>query len=177
MGAFVAMQAAALSPHRVGRLVLIDAVGFPDAMALMTLVSGDTWLSSLARSSDEYVDRVRGAGLVEPWSDEWTRYFDEELVAVDGRLRPRTDRWAVIEDTAHASRRNPRTLWGALGVPVLLVCATRPLSRAGGFMVPRTERDAFLRVVPHAEVVEVDANHLGVMTHPDCAAAIRRFVS
>ena len=176
MGAFVAMQVVALAPHRVRRLVLIDAAGAPDALALMTVVSGEPWLSSMARSSQDYVDRVREAGLVEPWSDHWDDYFRAELISVDGRLRSRNDRWAVVEDTAHASGRNPRALWGALAVPVLLVRATRPVSRAGGFMIPDTERAAFVRAVPHAEVVEVDANHLGLMTHHDCAAAIRRFL-
>jgi pimeloyl-ACP methyl ester carboxylesterase len=177
MGAFVAMQAVASAPHRVRRLVLIDAAGAPDSVALMTVVSGEPWLRSFARSAEDYVDRVRGAGLVEPWSDHWERYFHQELVAVEGRVRSRCDRWAVLEDTAHASSRHPRALWGALALPILLVRATRPLSRAGGFMVPDTERAAFVRAIPHAEVVEIDANHLGVMTHPDAAAAIRRFLS
>lgn len=177
MGAFVAMQAVASAPDRVRRLVLIDAAGAPDSVALMTVVSGEPWLRSLARSAEDYIDRVRRAGLVEPWSDHWERYFRQELVAVEGRVRSRCDRWAVLEDTAHASSRHPRALWGPLALPILLVRATRPLSRAGGFMVPDSERAAFVRAIPHAEVVEVDANHLGVMTHPDTAAAIRRFLS
>jgi pimeloyl-ACP methyl ester carboxylesterase len=145
MGAFVAMQAVVRAPHRVRRVVLIDGVGVPDALALMVLFAGDRWSSWPLRASEVGVERA--------------------------------DRWAVLEDTAHAATRRPRALWDALAIPVLLVRATRPLTRAGGFVVTDAERAAFVRAVPHAEVVEVDADHLGVMTHPDCAAAIRRFVS
>jgi pimeloyl-ACP methyl ester carboxylesterase len=176
MGAFVAMQAAARAPQGVRRLVLIDGVGTPDIMALVTLLSVQRWLSR-ARSAEDYVQMVREAGLVEPWYDRWTQYFRDELVWVDGRLRSQTDPWAVVEDAAHASWRRPRALWDSLAGPVLLVRATRPVSRAGGFMVPNAERAAFVRAVPHAEVVEVDANHLGLLTHPDAAAAISRFLS
>jgi pimeloyl-ACP methyl ester carboxylesterase len=176
MGAFVAMQAVALAPQGVRRLVLIDGVGSPDVMALVTILAVHRWLSR-ARSSDGYAHVMREAGLVDPWYDRWDQYFRDELVWVDGRLRSQTDPWAVAEDVAHAGWRSPRALWDCLAGPVLLVRATRPVSRLGGFMVPSAERAAFVRAVPHAEVVDVDANHLGLLTHPDAAAAISRFLS
>jgi hypothetical protein len=62
-------------------------------------------------------------------------------------------------------------------MPTLLLRATRELGRGTGFVVPAEDRDRFRLDVPHAEVVEIDANHLTINTHADAAAAVRRFLT
>jgi lipase len=177
MGAFVAMEMAALDPTAVRRMVLIDGVGLPDLLAVTAIVRVVRRLAGPSRSADAYLDRVRLTGAVTPWNEYWDRAFRYELVADGGGVRPRTDPVAVLEDMAYGSWRDPHALWDRLTVPILLVRATRPLLGGGGHVVGPRDRDRFLDSVPGAEVAEVDANHYGVMTHPATASAIRAFLS
>jgi len=57
-------------------------------------------------------------------------------------------------------------------MPTLLLRATQELFEGAGFIVPATERDAFLAAVTSARQVEVDANHYGINTHPASSEAI-----
>jgi lipase len=177
MGAFVAMEMAALDPGAVRRIVLVDGLGLPDLLAVTAIIRVVRRLAGPSRSAEAYLDRVRLTGAVTPWNEYWERAFRYELVAEGGAVRPRTDPVAVLEDMAYGSWRDPHALWDRLTMPVLLVRATRPLLGGGGHVVGAHDRDRFLRTVPGAEVAEVDANHYGVMTHPATAAAIRSFLS
>ncbi|HEX6492866.1 MAG TPA: alpha/beta fold hydrolase [Candidatus Dormibacteraeota bacterium] len=176
MGAFVAMEMAAMEPDAIRRLVLVDGLGLPDLLAITAIVRVVRRLAGPSRSAGAYLDRVRLTGAVTPWNDYWERAFRYELVADGDGVRPRTDPVAVLEDMAYGSWRDPHALWHRLTMPVLLVRATRPLLAGGGFVVGAADRDRFLRTVSGAEVAEVDANHYGVMTHPDTVSAIRRFL-
>jgi len=57
------------------------------------------------------------------------------------------------------------------------VRATREFEPGSGYVVPADDRDRFRREVPDASVVEVDANHQTINTHPDTADAVRAFLS
>ena len=61
-------------------------------------------------------------------------------------------------------------------MPVLLVRAAQPLVPGGPFIVGEDDRAAFAQSVPEVKVVEVDANHYGVVTHPRTAEAIQVFL-
>lgn len=176
MGAFVGMQAAALAPARVRRLVLVDAVGPPEPQTVAAIRRAVERLGALYASADEYVARVREVGSVVPWSERWERAFRYELVDVEGGVRSRTDRSAVLEDLAYGEAHDPRELWDGLGVPVLLVRSALPILPGQGFVVSAADRDAFVARVPGAEVVEIAANHYGVMTHEETAHAVARFL-
>ncbi|MEA2672146.1 MAG: hypothetical protein QOG45_2366 [Chloroflexota bacterium] len=177
MGAFVAMEMAGLDASDIRRVVLVDGLGLPDMLAVTAILRVVRRLSGPSRSADDYLERVRMTGAVTPWNEYWDRAFRYELTADADGVRPRTDPVAVLEDMAYGGWRDPRALWDRLAMPVLLVRATRPLLSLGGHVVGTADRDRFLRAVPGAEAVEVDANHYGVMTHPATASAIRSFLS
>lgn len=176
MGAFVGMQAAAIAPGRVRRLVLVDAVGPPEPQTVETIRRAVERLGATYPSTDDYVDRVRQVGSVVPWSERWERAFRYELVDVEGGVRARTDRSAVLEDLAYGEAHDPRELWAGVAVPALLVRSALPILPGQGFVVSAADRDAFIARVPGAEVVEIAANHYGVMTHDATASAIARFL-
>ena len=177
MGAYVAMQAAALAPRRLAAVVLIDSAGTPDPLAASRLLLSVRGLTAKRDSAEEHARAFRAAGVVQPWSEVWEQALLDDLVTSSDGVRRRTSGAAVKEDVAHAITRRPRALWDALEMPVLLVRATRPITRMGGFVVPARERDAISAHVPELRVVEVAANHLGVLTHPDTVGAIRDFLA
>jgi hypothetical protein len=92
-------------------------------------------------------------------------------------VRPPTSKAAVVEDIVYASQQDARSFWPSLTMPTLLVRAARPLLPGTGFIVGAKLRDAFLAAVSSAEGVEIDANHYGVMAHPDSLRAIAGFLT
>ena len=177
MGAFVAMQAAHAAPGRIERIVLVDACGRPPADVLPLIRLAVERLGKTFPSADDYAARMRALGTVSPWNDLWERYFRYELRQVEGGVQARTSRDAVLEDLAYIESHDPRTLWPALTMPVLLLRAARPLVPGGPWLVTEADRDDFLRRVTGAEAVEIDANHYGIVAHPAAVEAARHFLS
>jgi pimeloyl-ACP methyl ester carboxylesterase len=177
MGAFVAMQAVALGGGRVRRLVLVDGVGPPDPAAIPPIIASVQRLGVVAPSADAYWQEIRARGAVAPFEGLWEAHARYELEdAPGGGVRARTSRDAVVEDMVYGSQHDARLLWPALALPTLLVRATQPLPPTDGFIVGVALRDAFRAAVRGAEVAEVDANHYGVVAHPDAVEAIAGFL-
>ena len=177
MGAFVSMQAAALAPARVRRVVLIDAVGVPEPEAIPPILASVQRLGAVYPSAEAYCDLIRQRGAVVPWEELWEAHSLYELEGVPGGVRPRTSMEAVVEDMVYGAGHDPKLLWASLRVPTLLVRAARPLQPGNGFVVGMALRDAFLAAVSSAEAVDVEANHYGVMAHPDALRAVDDFLA
>jgi pimeloyl-ACP methyl ester carboxylesterase len=178
MGAFVAMAAARQAPERIGRLALIDAVGQVDDVVVGLVRMSVNRLDAVYPSVAAYLELARSTGLITPWDPLWDRYFEYELQPVEGGVAARTSKDAVSEDFAYGETHDPAEYWPALRMPVLVLRAKRPmLESVGGHVIDRAVLEQFRAAVPHAEVVEVDANHYTIGTHPEAAAALRRFLS
>jgi pimeloyl-ACP methyl ester carboxylesterase len=175
MGAFVAMESARLAPERLARIALIDACGRPPADALSLIRLAVDRLGTSYPSIEDYLTRLRSIGTITPWHTLWEEYFRYELVATADGVRARTSAEAVVEDLAYGDAHDPRTLWPALHMPVLLMRAARPLVPDGPWIVTAEDRDAFQRSVPGGSVMEIDANHYGIVTHPAAAEAMVAF--
>lgn len=169
MGAYVAMQLASMEPQLLEKVVLIDACGVTSEPAEALIRTVIERLGVVHPSFQQYLELVKQMGTITPWDPLWERYFEYELEPVEGGVRARTSREAVTEDFEYGISQDPRRLWLGLTMPVLLVRAARPLVPGGPFIVGEEDRDAFAQWVPEAKVVEVDANHYGVVTHPRTA--------
>jgi pimeloyl-ACP methyl ester carboxylesterase len=171
MGALTGILAASLAAGRLRRLVLVDHAGRMDHTAVDAIIAGLDRLAAVVDDPQEYVDRIRSAGGIERWVDQWDAVYRRELHhAEDGHWVPRTSRAAAEEDLADILARDWTEAWRPLAMPTLLVRATRPIN--GGFIVPERERDALVARAAQPTVVEVDANHFDVMTADDTASAI-----
>lgn len=170
MGAFVGLVLASLAPGRVRRLVLIDAVGVPDPRAMPPILAAASRLGAVYPSVEAFLDRVKALGSV-PWGPFWEAHYREDLVEVPGGVRQRASREAVMEDLAYASAADVRSYWPGVTMPALLIRAAVPML-PGGDVVTTRDRDDFLATVKAARAVEIDANHYGVMNHPETARAV-----
>lgn len=176
MGAFVAVQLAATTPSVLDKVVLIDACAATSEAANALIQTAVDRLGIVYPSVEQYLALVQGLGTIVPWRPLWEGYFAYELETVEGGVRSRTSRQAVDEDFAYAISHDPRPLWTGLTMATLLVRAAHPIVPGGPFIVSQADRDEFARSVPAAELVEVDANHYGVMAHPSTAGAIAAFL-
>jgi pimeloyl-ACP methyl ester carboxylesterase len=176
MGAFIGLELARRAPERIRKLVLIDAIGVPDPAALLGISASIQRLGTRHADADAYVAAMRAMGHIEDWNDYWETYYRYELVpSADGGVTPRTDRTAVLEDVAYGSKQQPSSYWPAITMDALLVRAARPLG--AGFIVTARDRDQFVASVARSRVVEIDANHYGVVAHEATAENVRRFLA
>jgi len=174
MGAFIGLVVANLAPERVRRLVLIDAVGVPDSRAMPPIFAAVNRLNTVHPSADAFIAKVKAAGIV-PWSRFWEAHYREDLVEVPGGVQQRANQTAVLEDLGYAAVTQVRELWPGVGASTLLVRAAQSLG-LGGDVITADDRQAFLKTAPRAKAVEIDANHYGVINHPDTARAVEEFL-
>jgi pimeloyl-ACP methyl ester carboxylesterase len=179
MGAMVALAAARLDAPRLERLVLIDACGYPEESTGPLISAAVARLGSVYPSVETYLEGVKQIGTVSPWSDYFERYLRYELVPTQGGVRARSSRDAVLEDAAEfePGHQDVYGLWRHIQQPVLLLRAARELLPGAGCIISQSDRDRFAREVQSARVVDVDANHYGIITADATAAAIAEFVA
>ena len=177
MGGFVGLQLANDHPQSLRRLVLVDALGAPDQDALIPIVTSLERLGRVSASAEAHVAAVRDGGAVVPWSQLWEDYYRYELTEVeDGGVVSRTDRAAILEDVGYASGHPASDLWAGVTGPTLLCRATVGLGPEGGLIVTSADRDEFAATHPQAQMLEIDANHYGIIEHPDTVRAIAEFL-
>jgi hypothetical protein len=132
-------------------------------------------LGQVYPSTEVYIEALKGMRLIEPWSPYWERYFRYELEPVEGGVRSRSNREAVLEDSAYGGSYSPYPLWPSLTMSVLLLRATREILPGMGRIVSDADRARFPTEVATATAVDVDANHYTIATSDASVAAIRRF--
>ena len=111
----------------------------------------------------------------QPW-EPWRRLFDYELVDVEGGVSFRTQKDAPWEDEQYRLSQDPYRLWAAMTMPVLLVRAAQPIPPDFGFILTSGDYERFLREVPRARGVEIEANHYTVGMNGEAARAIAEFL-
>jgi len=171
------MKAAELDGSRLDALVLVDVAGRVDPGVGPVIASAVRRLGTVYRSTEEYLEAEAAQGLVVPWNEHWDRFHRYQVEDVDGGVRSRACRDAVDEDRAYTATQDPYDRWKHLTMPTLLLRATRELRPGAGQVVPVADRDRFQRGVRRGTVVEVDANHLTINTHPHTAIATARFLT
>jgi len=176
-GGFVALTAAALFRDRINKLVLIDAVGRPDASALGPIARGLERLGAEFPSKSAYVDLVLSSGAMAGYEDVWRPYLEGDVIPSAGGFTTRTNKNAVIEDAMYGAQQDPYALWQSLTMPVLLVRAAREIMPGLGYVVTEEDTKRFTAEVKSAQIVNVDANHYNAGFHPDAAIAIQNFLS
>ena len=177
MGGSIAMKAAELEGSRLDAIVLVDIAGHVDPGVGPVIASALGQIDEVHASVEAYLDAVRTQGLADPWNEYWDRVYRYQLTEASDGVRSLVDPRAVAEDRADTLTQDPYTRWRHLTMPTLLLRATREIRPGAGHVVPTDDRDRFLREVPRSAVVEVDANHLTINTHPDTAAAIATFLT
>jgi 3-oxoadipate enol-lactonase len=175
MGAWIAMVVAQKAPGRVRRVVLVDAAGLPEESVKTPVYAGLDRLAVVFPSRDAFMQLASSLPHYQPW-EPWRRLFDYELVDVDGGVSFSTRKAAPWEDEQYRLRQDPYDLWAALTMPVLLVRAAQEIPPDFGYLITKDDYARFLREVPTARGVEIEANHYTVGMNPDAARAIADFL-
>lgn len=176
MGAMIGIGIANRAPQRLRRLVLIDAAGGDkiDPGALDKVTKGLARLEMVVERRSDYIQAIKAASGISPWTPFWDRYFEYELGAHGRGWKPTTSKSACVEDLSGRLDHDWRVLWNGITMPALLVRCLLPTG--GGFVVSESVRDEMRRAVPGMKIVEVASDHYTVMNSPAAADAIREFL-
>lgn len=182
-GGLLTYCVAANHPERVERAVILDAPAEIDPAILDQIAPSLARLERVFPSWHEYDELVRSFPYWHgfEWHDEIQAYYraDAEELA-DGTVKPRCRPEhirAVIEgelevDWPHVLRR--------IVCPTLLIRATEPFGPPGfGPILTAESARRSLALVPGAQLVEVEGNHITMVFEPHAqrvAAAIREFL-
>lgn len=172
LGALIAMRVARDDGTRVRSVSLIDHIGPAQRAALAPVRAGFARLDAAVPDPAAYLDGVRAAGTVDPWTPFWDEHHTYELAEQpDGTWRPTTSRAAAEEDLFQRWPTDWTDHWRALTMPAVAVRAMRPL---GGAVLIGDEAVADLRATnPAIRVVETpDSNHFTCIVDPVTAEAV-----
>ena len=175
MGVWIAMVVAQMAPHRVRRVVLIDAAGLPEESIKVPVYAGLDRLATVFPSREAFMTLAKSLPHYQPWPP-WERLFDYELVDVEGGVSFRTRKAAPWEDEQYRLKQDPYALWPALTMPTLLVRAAQQIPPNFGFLITPDEYSRFLREVPSATGIEIQANHYTAGMNDEAAKAIAEFL-
>ncbi|MET3108091.1 pimeloyl-ACP methyl ester carboxylesterase [Oxalobacteraceae bacterium GrIS 2.11] len=174
MGALIGIVAANLAPQRVRRLVLIDHAGKMDASPVEKISLGLNRLDVVVDRPADYLDAIRLAGGIVPWSPFWDHFYSYELGPYQQGYKPTSDKAACLEDLHDLMKIDFQAQWKNLTMPTLLVRCQKPVG--GGFIVPASERDLMQKIAPDLGVAEFDFDHYKIMESSAAANTIKEFL-
>jgi pimeloyl-ACP methyl ester carboxylesterase len=174
MGALIGIGVANLVPRRLRHLILIDHAGKMDAGPIEKITLGLNRLDVVVSQPADYLDAIRLAGSISPWSPFWDNYYGYELGAVQHGYKPTTSKAACLEDLHDLMKIDFQLMWKNLTMPTLLVRCLTPVG--GGFIVPESERDLIQRIAPKLTVAEFEFDHYKIMESDVVANTIKEFL-
>jgi pimeloyl-ACP methyl ester carboxylesterase len=177
LGALIVMRVALRDGARLRTVTLIDHAGPSDAAALAPIRAGLARLDAVVPAPEQYIEAVRAAGVVDPWSPFWDAYYSYELERrPDGTWSPSTSRAAAEEDLYQEWPDDWSDHWRALTMPTVLVRATQPLN--GALVVPNSAVEGMRAANPAVRVVETpQSNHFTCVVDPITLAAIEQITT
>jgi pimeloyl-ACP methyl ester carboxylesterase len=174
LGALIAMRVARDDTSRVRSVALIDHIGPAQRAALTPVREGFARLDAVVATPQAYLESVRAAGIVEPWTPFWDEHHIYELAEqADGTWRPTSSRAAAEEDLFQRWPTDWTDHWRALTMPTVAVRAMRPLN--GAVLISDDAVAALRATNPAIRVVETpDSNHFTCIVDPLTVEAVEQ---
>lgn len=176
LGALIAMRVARDHTARVCSIALIDHIGPAQRATLKPVREGFERLDAAVATPAEYLDTVRAAGIVDPWTPFWDEHHTYELARQsDGSWRPTTSRAAAEEDLFQRWPTDWTDHWKALTMPAVAIRATGPLN--GSALIPDDALAAMRATNPGIRVVDVESNHFTCIVDPATVDAVHNVLA
>jgi pimeloyl-ACP methyl ester carboxylesterase len=162
--------------HALDVLAVADTLGF-QRFGIVGLSMGGSVAMKAAELDGSRLDAIvllDVAGRVDPGIGP---VIESVIGDLDDTVGSPANLEAVAEDRRYTLTQDPYPRWKHLTMPTLLLRATRELAPGSGFVVPPDDGNRFRCEVPGSVVIEIDASHRTISTHPDAALAIGDFLT
>ncbi len=172
LGGYISMGFAARYPERVAGLILIDAGGdlSPAHWDKVTeaIKPAIDRLERTFPSVDAYLDLMKLAPFLQPWSDEIETYFRYDVIEDQGGVRSRIQPRHIREEVSNKRETGTAQFYSKLSCPVLILRATEGILSPDDILLPDHAVDKMLEDIPNARCVDIKGtNHYSILFQPN----------
>ena len=183
LGAFIGLAYAAQYPQRTDRLILVDGGGDLSVEQFDKIFAGIKpaldRLGQIFPSADAYLDKMKQAPYLHPWTPAVESYCRYEIEAADGGVRTNIDPAHIQEESANIRKVKCASFYPRLQCKVLILRAPNGLLSQDDLLLPEDVIQKMTDEIPDVIRFDVaDTNHYGILMKPHAARdqAIREFL-
>jgi len=184
LGAYISLAFAAQHRERAEGLILMDGGGQLtqnqwDDISIAIKPSLDR-LGQVFPSFDVYVEVMKQAPFLQPWSPAIEGYFRYEVEEVEGGVRSRIQPAHIQEEAGNIRQVNTTAFYPMVSCPVLILRATEGILSHDDVVLPEAAVQRMVQDIPNAKRVDIKGtNHFSILFQPNEARdrTILRFLS
>jgi pimeloyl-ACP methyl ester carboxylesterase len=183
LGAFIGLAFAAQHPQRTDRLILVDGAGDLSVEQFDKVFVGIKpaldRLGQIFPSADAYLDKMKQAPYLHPWTPAVETYCRYEIEAVEGGVRTNIDPAHIQEEAANIRKVKCASFYPRVQCKVLVLRAPNGLLSQDDLLLPEDVIQKMTDEIPDVRRFDVaDTNHYGILMKPHAARdqAIRKFL-
>jgi pimeloyl-ACP methyl ester carboxylesterase len=172
LGAFISLAFGAQYPTRVDRIILVDGGGKLSEEQFNKVFEGIKpsldRLGKVFPSSEAYLESMRQAPYIQPWSSAIETYYRYELEEVEGGVRCNIHPEHIQEEALNIRAVDVAEFYGKVPCKVLILRATEGLQTQDDILLPEEVVERMLHEIPDARRVDIrGTNHYGIVFHPN----------
>ncbi len=183
LGAFIGLAFAAEYPDRTDQLILVDGAGDLSPEQFDEVFTGIKpaldRLGQVFPSADAYLEKMKAAPYIQPWSPVIETYYRYELEEVAGGVRTNIDPAHIQEEAANVRQVDCAQFYPQIKAKVLILRAPNGLLSQKDLLLPDNVIDKMMAEIPDVQRFDAESmNHYGIVfqSHPARDAAIREFL-
>jgi len=172
LGAFISLAFAAQYPEMTEKLILMDGGGQLtqnqwDKVALAIKPSLDR-LGQVFPSFDAYIENMKLAPYLQPWSPILESYFRYETEEFEGGVRSRIHPDHIQEEAQNIRQEKPAQYYPKVNCSVLILRATNGILSQDDLVLPENAVEKMVREIPDARCVNISGtNHFSILLQPN----------
>jgi pimeloyl-ACP methyl ester carboxylesterase len=184
LGAYIALAYAAKHPEQVGHLILIDggAKLSPEqaAKVFAGIKPSLDRLGQVFPTFEAYLENMKKAPFLQPWSPLLDTYFRHESEIFAGRVRSRIQPAHIQEEALNLNRFEAEPLYPQIQCPTLILRAPEGMLARDDILLPEEVVEKMVRGIPRAKRLDLaGTNHFSILFVPSPARdkGIREFLA
>ncbi len=183
LGAFIGLAFAAEYSNRVDCLILVDGGGDLSKEQFDNVFVGIKpaldRLGQVFPSAEAYLEKMKAAPYIQPWSSVTETYYRHEIEAVEGGVRTNIAPAHIQEEAANIKKVDCAPYYPRIKCKVLILRAPNGLLSEDDILLPEDVIGRMIAEIPHVQRFDVEGvNHYGIVFQPHAARdeVIREFL-
>jgi len=184
LGAFISLAFAAKHPDLVDKVVLVDGGGKLSDEQMAKVLAGIKpaidRLGQVFPSFEAYLELMKAAPFLQPWSSAHETYFQYETEAVEGGIASRVQPGHIQEELVNLSNVDSSQFYPDIRCPVQILRATEGMLAQDDLLLPKDVAQRMCREISNARCTDiVGTNHYSIVFEPNDVrdGAIREFLA
>ena len=183
LGASISLAFGAEYPDRVDSVILVDGGGVLSEKQWNKVFEGIRpsleRLGKVYPSADAYIEKMKQAPYIQPWSPALQTYYQYEIEDVKEGVKTNINPAHIVEESVNVRKVEFSGYYSKLRCKVLILKATEGLFSKDDLVLPESVVEMMVKKIPDAKRFDVDGtNHYGVIfkPHPDRDREIMDFL-